>query len=512
MKIVIILEYIVNLVLLLFFYMHMFQLNSYFFKKYLHWMSTNKKKIITQIVLVIVPSILLIFNNIITNIIAIIVLVISILYNLPKAKAKIPLNITSRVKRMIITEGILIVLILIICGMENYIYTKFAILNIIASLICVIASAINLPIEKAIQKKYINEAKKILKGMPNLIVIGVTGSFGKTSVKNFLAKALSAKYEVLVTPKNYNTTMGVVKTIRENLKATHQIFICEMGATKLGDIKEICDLVNPKLGIITSIGPQHLQSFKSIENVIKTKYELAEAVNKNGGMVFLNYDNEYISKQENDFNKISYGINNKELDFNAYSLISSSKGLSFKVLDGEDEVEFKTKLIGSHNIVNITAAIAVANYLGIRLEKLVPRINQIESVEHRLQLIPHGNLTIIDDSYNANPVSSRSAIDTLGEFEGTKIVVTPGLIELGKEEIKYNFEFGEHIAKICDYVFLVGEKNSKAILDGILSKGYDSQKVYTVNTPGEAMSEISKLNIPGKVTVLLENDLPDNYN
>ena len=391
-------------------------------------------------------------------------------------------------------------------------YTKFAILNIIASLICVIASAINLPIEKAIQKKYINEAKKILKGMPNLIVIGVTGSFGKTSVKNFLAKALSAKYEVLVTPKNYNTTMGVVKTIRENLKATHQIFICEMGATKLGDIKEICDLVNPKLGIITSIGPQHLQSFKSIENVIKTKYELAEAVNKNGGMVFLNYDNEYISKQENDFNKISYGINNKELDFNAYSLISSSKGLSFKVLDGEDEVEFKTKLIGSHNIVNITAAIAVANYLGIRLEKLVPRINQIESVEHRLQLIPHGNLTIIDDSYNANPVSSRSAIDTLGEFEGTKIVVTPGLIELGKEEIKYNFEFGEHIAKICDYVFLVGEKNSKAILDGILSKGYDSQKVYTVNTPGEAMSEISKLNIPGKVTVLLENDLPDNYN
>lgn len=512
MKIAIIVEYIVNLVLLLFFYIHMFQLNSYFFKKYLHWMNTNKKKMIIQISLVAVPSILLIINNTIANIVSIIFLAISIIYNSPKGRAKIPLNITSRVKRMIVTEFLLIVLTLMISGIENYIYTKLAILNIIASIICIIANIINLPIEKNIQKKYINEAKKILKSMPNLIVIGVTGSFGKTSVKNFLAKALSAKYEVLVTPKNYNTTMGVVKTIRENLKATHQIFICEMGATKLGDIKEICDLVNPKLGIITSVGPQHLESFKSIENVIKTKYELADAVKKNGGMVFLNYDNEYIYKQENNFNKISYGINNKNLDFNAYNLVSSSRGLSFKVLDGEREVEFKTKLIGSHNIVNITAAIAVANYLGVKLEKLVPRINQIESVEHRLQLIPHGNLTIIDDSYNANPVSSKSAIDTLGEFEGIKIVVTPGLIELGKEEIKYNFKFGEHIAKVCDYVFLVGEKNSKAILEGILSKGYDSQKVYTVNTPQEAMSKISKLNIPGKVTVLLENDLPDNYN
>lgn len=512
MKIAIIIEYIVNLVLLLFFYMHMFQLNSYFFRKYGHWMNTNKKKIIIPILLIAISLVLLIINNTIANIVTIILLAISIIYNLPKGKAKIPLKFTSRVKRMIVTEIILIILTLMIGGIENYIYIKLIVLNIIASVICIIASAINLPIEKCIQKRYINEAKKILKGMPNLTVIGVTGSYGKTSVKNFLAKALSSKYEVLVTPKNYNTTMGVVKTIRENLKATHQIFICEMGATKLGDIKEICDLVNPKLGIITSIGPQHLESFKSIENVIKTKYELAKAVQKNGGMVFLNYDNEYISKQENNFNKISYGINNKNLDYNAYNLVSSSKGLSFKILENEREVEFKTKLIGSHNIVNITAAIAVANYLGIKLEKLVPRINQIESVEHRLQLIPHGDLTVIDDSYNANPVSSKSALDTLGEFEGTKIVVTPGLIELGNEEEKYNFELGEYITKVCDYVFLVGEKNSKAILEGILSKGYNKEKVYTVNSPQEAMSQISKLNILGKVTVLLENDLPDNYN
>lgn len=513
MKIVIIVEYIVNLLVLLFFYMHMFQLNSYFLKRYSHWMNTNKKKIMTQILLVAMPSILLIPRNNITNVIAIILFIISIIYNFPKGKSKIALKITNRVKRMLVTETILIVLTLIIGGIENYIYIKLAILNIVASIICIIANIINSPIEKVNQKRYINEAKKILRGMPNLIVIGVTGSYGKTSVKNFLAKTLSAKYEVLVTPKNYNTTMGVVKTIRENLKATNQIFICEMGATKLGDIKEICDLVNPKLGIITSIGPQHLESFKSIENVIKTKYELADAVKKNGGTVFLNYDNEYIAKQKNDFNKVSYGMNNRNLDYNAYNLVSSSKGLLFKILDKEKyEVEFKTKLIGSHNIVNITAAIAVANFLGVKLENLVPRINQIESVEHRLQLISRGNLTIIDDSYNANPVSSKSAIDTLGEFEGTKIVVTPGLIELGNEEEKYNFEFGEYITKVCDYVFLVGEKNSKTILEGILSKGYDKEKVHIVSSPEEAMSKISKLNISGKITVLLENDLPDNYN
>lgn len=380
MKIVIIVEYVINLILLLIFSMHMFQLNSYFFKKHMHWMKKNIKKVVLQVLLVLIPSGLLLINNIVTDIVAIVILGISIFYNIPKGKSKISLKLTSRVKRMFITELILIVIGILIFGIDKFIWQKLAILNILSPIICNIVNLINSPIEYMVRKWYINDAKKILKSMPNLTIIGVTGSYGKTSVKNFLDKTLSSKYEVLITPKNYNTTMGVVKTIRENLKPTHQIFVCEMGATKLGDIKEICDLVNPKIGVITSIGPQHLESFKSIENVIKTKFELADSVKANNGVVFLNYNNEYIAKQNPDMKVIKYGVENKDLDYNAYNLMSSSNGLTFKLLDKDNnnkEIEFKTKLIGKHNIINITAAIAVANYLGINIEKTVPKIREI---------------------------------------------------------------------------------------------------------------------------------------
>jgi len=509
---IIAIEYIINLTLLLYFFMHMFQLNSYFLKKQMHWMKKNIAKVLIQIFLIIIPTALLLFKSTIANIAAIIFLAISIIYNFPKGKSKIPLKFTSRVKRMFLTEIILIVLAMLLFSFNEFIIIKLAILNIISFILCIIANIINYPVEQLIKRKYINEAKKILREMPNLTVIGVTGSFGKTSVKNFLVKTLSAKYEVLTTPKNYNTTMGVVKTIRENLKPIHQIFVCEMGATKLGDIKEICDIVKPKIGVITSIGPQHLQSFKTIENVIKTKFELADSVKENGGVTFLNFDNEYIAKQKLDIEYKSYGINNEKLDYNAYNLVSSSKGLSFKMNDLDEEIEFNTKLIGKHNIENITGSIAVANYLGIPMKKLVSKIREIQSVEHRLQILPHGNLTIIDDSYNSNPVSSKSALDTLSEFEGTKIIVTPGLIELGADEEKYNFEFGKYITEVCDYVYLVGEKQSKSVLEGINSNKFDMNKVFIVNTPNEAVKQISSLNIAGNITVLLENDLPDNYN
>ena len=508
-----ILEYVINLIMLLFFHMHMFQLNSYFFKKHIHWMKTNIKKIIIQILLTIFPTTLVIFDNSITYIFAILILVISIFYNLPKSKAKIPLKITNRVKRMLVTEFIIIFLIISINNISNYIIIKLCILNILAPIMCMIANFINSPIEYFGRKRYINKAKKILADMPNLIVIGVTGSYGKTSVKNFLEKTLSAKYEVLTTPKNYNTTMGVVKTIRENLKATHQIFICEMGATKVGDIKEICDIVKPQIGIITAIGPQHLESFKNIDNVIKTKFELAEAVKENGGTVFINNSNEYLAKTKPDMKTIRYGINNKDLDYNAFDIKSSYKGLSFKMLDKSNkEISFNTKLIGKHNIINIAGAIAIANYLGISMENLVSRIREIKSVDHRLQLNSHGDLTIIDDSYNSNPISSKSALDTLSEFEGTKIIVTPGLIELGEDEQKYNFEFGEYMTNICDYIFLVGEEHSKSILEGINSKKFNKDRIFIVNTPQEAIKQIANLKLEGKITVLLENDLPDNYN
>ena len=375
-------------------------------------------------------------------------------------------------------------LILFVGGIRNYIITKLIIINVFANMLIILSNLVNHPIEMLGRKRYINDAKRILNEMPNLLVIGITGSYGKTSMKNFLYSLLSEKYDVLKTPKNYNTTMGVVKTIREKLKPTHQIFLCEMGATNVGDIKEICDIVNPKLGVITSIGPQHLESFKSIENIIKTKFELADSVKQNNGTIFLNYDNEYIKNKELDMNKITYGVNDKSLDYNSYDLESSYKGLKFKILDKEanEEKELKTKLIGRHNIVNITGAIAVADYLKVPMKKIAVKVR------------------------------SKSAVDALGEFKGIKIIVTPGLIELGKDQEKYNYEFGKYMADVCDYIFLVGTDNYEAMLKGIKEKNYDEQKVFKVNLPQEAVSQIISWNLKKEVTVLLENDLPDNYN
>lgn len=511
---VIALEYTINLFILLFFHMHMFQLNSYQFNKHINWIKVNYKKIIIQMLLIIIPLILIFINNTLSNLIAIFILGISILYNCPKTKSKISFKLTNRVKRMFVTEVILFTIILIIGNIQNFIFIKLCILNMLSFIISIIANVINSPVEHLIKNNYIKQAKKIIEEMPNLTVIGVTGSYGKTSVKNFLVKVLSTKYEVLTTPKNYNTTMGVVKTIRENLKPTHQIFICEMGAEKIGEIKEICDIVNPKLGIITAIGPQHLESFKNIENIIKTKFELLDSIKRNNGTAFLNYNNEYLkTSSKPNMNIISYGIDDKELNFNSYDVHSSSNGLTFKIRDNlNNEIEFKTKLIGKHNVVNITGAIAIANSLNIPIDRLTTCIRELKSVEHRLEVTSHGNLTIIDDSYNSNPVSSKSALNTLSEFDGTKIIVTPGLVELGNDEEKYNFEFGEYMVNICDYIFLVGTTHSKMLLKGILSKNFKKERIFTVNTPNEALEEVRKLNITGKINVLLENDLPDNYN
>lgn len=511
MKIFLIVEFVVNAVLLLWFHMHMFQLNSYFFKKNMHWMSKNKTKVIIQSAFIIISAIFTQINTTWSQIISAVIMMISIIYNFPKGKSKIPLKLTSRVKRMFVTELIINAIILLIYGITNHALIKLEIINILAVFIAMIANVINSPIEAMVRQWYINDAKKILKSCPNLTIIGVTGSYGKTSVKNFLAKTLSAKYEVLVTPLNYNTTMGVVRTIRENLKSTHQIFVCEMGATKLNDIKEICDLVHPHYGVITSIGPQHLESFKSIENVIKTKLELADSVKEQGGTVFINCDNKYLKEQNLDMDVIKYGVNDESLDFYGYDLHSSEKGVSFKVKDESGkQIEFTTKAIGRYNIVNIMAAIAVANKLGVKMESMVPRVREIKNVDHRLQLLNKGNINVIDDSYNSNPVSSKSAIDTLGEFEGKKIIVTPGLIELGEKEDQYNFELGEYITTVCDYAFLVGE-HSKKVEEGIKSKGFNQSKVFVVGSPQEAMQKIMTLGIQDKITVLLENDLPDNY-
>ena len=335
-----------------------------------------------------------------------------IVFSAPK-KAKKKLVFTPRVMRMTVTSVILYVLLILLVfltlGMG---YASLAItmcVQILTLVMAMLANLINKPIELMINRHYINDAKRIINGLPDLTVVGLTGSYGKTSTKFYLEKLLGAKYNVLMTPESYNTTMGVVKVVRGQLNATHEIFLCEMGAKNVGEIKEICDIVKPKHGIITSIGPQHLETFKSIDNIIKTKFELADSLPDKDGIIFLNYDNEYIAKHECNKNKVTYSLGGGT-DYYADNISVSENGTQFTVHNGNEEKQFTTKLIGSHNVQNIVGAIAVANTLGVPFADLVMPVKRLECVPHRLQIIKGTNKTIIDDAFNSNPTGAKALL------------------------------------------------------------------------------------------------------
>ncbi len=507
-------SFFINFYMYFIFNVHIYQLNHYGTKSQINWIFKNKKRLLLRSISIV--NIILFFLGDIGKIASIIIFLIAAYLNIQK-ETKIPIVYTTRVKRYIITSFIIIALIITILKLYfiNNIVTliSFPIIILLTPFILIVADYINLPINKLIKNYYINDAKKILKNMPNLIVIGVTGSYGKTSTKNFLYKLLSAKYNVLITPENYNTTLGVVKTIRNNLKATHEIFVCEMGAYRVGEIKEICDIVRPKYGIITSIGPQHLESFGSIENIIKTKFELADSVPEDG-IVFLNYDNEYMERNKINKKVVPYGIENETSNqYNAYDVTSTNRGLTFKMKDeNNNEKIFRTSLLGKHNVENIVGSIAVANKLGIPMDTLISKVKLLESVPHRLQLINTPNCIIIDDAYNSNPSGSKSAIDTLGTFNGIKILVTPGMIELGEKQYECNYEFGAYAANVCDYIVLIGKEQTKPIYDGIISKDYNKDKIIIADTLQEGLNVVYQIKTDGKEKIiLLENDLPDNY-
>lgn len=478
---------------------HIYQLNYYKPHVQMKWLKNNIIMIIINTIL----SILFMINNIYLLIISCILLFI---YNFPK-KAKKKLVYTPRIIRMLSSIYLFITIIIVI----NYYFIEInsniilGILMILTPLILLLIDFMQRPLNKHINNTFINDAKRILNDNPNLIVIGITGSYGKTSMKYYVTNFLETKYNVLMTPGNLNTTLGVVRTIRENLKSNHEIFVCEMGATKLNDIKEICDIVKPKYGIITSIGPQHLESFKSIDNVIKTKFELADAIDKNN-YLFLNYDNEYIKKKKDNHQIISYGTI-KNIDYQATDIKGSKDGLSFKV----NGILFTTKLIGIHNIQNITGALSVANKMGIPLESLVEKVRRLKPVEHRLELKTIGNRLIIDDAYNSNPIGSKYALDSLKYFDEVKVLMTPGMVELGEKENEYNYEFGKYASNICDYVILVNENQTKAIYQGLIENKYDKNKIFVVKTINDGFNKLNDLEKESKLVVLIENDLPDQY-
>ena len=524
--------------------MHMFQLNVYINGEQRAWIKKNfhlQWILVFAMVLGIVRMLAVLTKAgwlmwVLDAFIWLTLITIILVYRVMKdMHQKKKLVFTPRVKRMIACIAVLCVIFmaatLIIGGLAP---ASGVLVFLVGSQLWMqmLARTINQPIEKGVNQHYINDAMRILKSNPDMTVIGVTGSYGKTSVKFVLQTLLQQKYSVLVTPESYNTPMGVVITIRKHMKPSHEIFVCEMGARYVGEIKEICDIVHPDHGIITSIGPQHLDTFGSIENIKKTKFELADELPE-GGMLFLNgdnvYINDYLNSRGGDTGAADNGLAGarktggygnvtfyySEADGEGYTASDvkvSSLGTDFTVTapDGESE-RYQMKLIGAHNVINVMGAVAVANRFGIALKDLRIPVRRLRPAPHRMEIKAGGEVTIIDDAYNSNPIGSRAAVETLALFDGIRILITPGMVELGEEEAEYNRLFGTYAADCCDWILLVGAKHTEPIREGIMSKGFSEKRCLTFDKVEDAINYAYKIKGQGHKYILLENDLPDNY-
>ena len=421
------------------------------------------------------------------------------------------LVLTNRVKRQIVFMTVLVILS-ILAFMNIFKADIIGILMMIVPyLLIYIMALLTAPLEHLVKKRFENEARDIISGMDQIVKIGITGSYGKTSTKNIISDIISDDFYTLITPASYNTPMGITRTIREQLKPIHEVFVCEMGADKKGDISYLMDFVKPRYGVVTSIGPQHLATFHSIENIINEKMQEIEMLPQDG-TGFINLDNEYIRNYRirNTCKVVSVGIDSKDADFVASDVKYTKKGSTFTVGYGGKNYRFSTVLLGRHNITNILLGIAIAVELGIDMKKIVKNVSGVRQVEHRLEVRQINGLTFIDDAFNSNPAGSKMALDVLEMMDGNRVIVTPGMIDLGEKQSEINREFGRYMKDRADYVLLVGRKQTAPIMEGLKDAGFDEEKVLVFDDVKQAFGYVYAHFTP-KDTILLENDLPDAF-
>lgn len=439
-------------------------------------------------------------------------LIFFILYIYADAKAalKSPATPTPRFKRLAIVlwliYAILVYIAVTLLNFADYVWAqplftslKYCPLALVAAAVyplVSLANCITLVYEIPKNKSYVKKAKAKL-ASADLKVVAITGSYGKTTVKHLLAEMLKPKYKVLATPRSYNTPLGIAKTVNGADLLEYDVLIAEMGARNVGDIAELCGICPPDYSAITGICSQHLESFKTIENVVKAKGEIIDSTAKKC----------YISADCYDYFKDSTGLIAK-CD-SVSGVIADGTGTSFTLTLGGEARMVKTKLLGAHSAYNIGLCACIAYELGMSLDEIADCISSLEFVEHRLQLIESNGVNILDDGYNSNVVGARAALEVLRTLSGKKIVVTPGLVELGVLEEEENKALGAQLVGF-DKVILVGETLVTAVKAGYLENGGDSEKLTIVPSLADAQNVIKDVIEKGD-SVLFLNDLPDIY-
>lgn len=478
-------------------YLHIYQLKGYNNIRYFRFFKSLKSLFFVLCLILFIFQLYFV-NLLFYTISSAILFLLYIVYlkNLIKT-SKTPLKATGKLSRLYIIS------IFILLSVSFYKYA-FCLLFILTFLSPVLANLLNF-YDKIKNFHFILQAKQKLKNYHTQI-IAITGSNGKTSVKNILLNILSTEHLVQATPASYNTPLGIAKFINESLKKDTEFLILEYGARHKNDIKKLCNLYGADYGILTTISAQHLETFKSIKNIYFAKTQLPIFL-QNKPCVY-NIDNLETRRAYNEktTNKISVSIN-EEADIYAKYISIIDCATHFTLTLDETPIKLKINLLGRHNITNICLATALAKLIGIKTDNIIKSILELQPIEHRLQLIK-SYINIIDDSYNCSPASAKEALWVLKNFQDKKMVVTPGIIECGKEKYNINFNLGRQIA-FCDYCVIVGDENKLAILNGIEQSTQFSPTILLAKSLEDVKQHFSKLN--NGDALLLLNDLPDDY-
>ena len=514
--------------------LHFFQQEEYDNIRFISYVRRNLIDIKLSATLLTYAIFVLAFPSTIYNLIGIgepsIVFIFFILFGLyqynPCVKAKKPLIWTIRSKRIFVIGFVIAVIVASLIPLLCSNVLKLILVCIIfvqllpLSIVC--ANLILAPFECRIQNKYKQEAiEKIQKYQP--ITIGITGSYGKTSAKHILFHILSTIAPTLSTPGSVNTPMGITRVIREKLNSNHKYFIVEMGAYGKGSIERLCKITPPDFGIITAVGYAHYERFKNIQNVMNTKFELAENVveksahSKNNNMIIVNSDHvdiQLIPNLKNLEQHLVYIGSNKKNTYQISNINQTKKGIKFTLTNGKDDYEISAPLYGLHHVHNIVVCFAVAKEMSIDTNVILSALKTMPQIRHRLEIITSKTgPTIIDDAYNSNISGFRSAIDTMQLFKTKKsrmIVVTPGMVELGDMHDDMHKQIGEEVAKIADYVLVVIPNRIPSFIEGLKSKLKLDNEILVFDTFSQAHQWI-KDNAKKDDVILYENDLPDLY-
>ena len=500
--------------------LHILQLNQYNENnKYLSWILANVKEVFLSFDLLAVVTIFIayILDNNISKILVTIAIIFYLLdairiLNKKKIISSKKFIITKRIKRLIVTMSIVLMLpvILYIVDRDNILLMVFieSIITYLSYIVILIVNMINMPIEKLIYKYDETKAKEILKNVPNLNVISVIGTSGKTALKNLLNEIIiNTNKSSKVTPKHLNTIHGLILTINNVIKENDDFFIAELSTDNISDINSINSILNSKCVVLTTTDTTYLEKIKNPLNVIKNKFDFINSLPSDGVAILNKDDTRQASYHfSGKCKKIWIGIDNKDADIYATSIKYDSNGSKFKIVfkESNDSYSFETKILGNYNIYNILSSVALLRYFGMDIKEIIKAVKMINPSKSRLGIKNCGYMYQINDFYNPTPREIKASLDVLSKMPGTKVVVTKGITELPERVKSLNYTFGIKIAEVADYVILLNAKGSKQIFEGLIESEYNKNRIYVVNNLKEAYNLLQSIN-EKSIYALFEN-------